>query len=41
MTAIEALQHAWIAEHCSDDGCSVANNVVQLKGRNLHFNKQQ
>lgn len=41
MTATEALQHPWIAAHCNDDGCSVANNVVQLKGRNLHLSKRQ
>lgn len=40
MTAPEALEHPWIKQHCTEDGCSVANNVVQLKGRNLRLFKQ-
>ncbi|BDA46230.1 Calcium-dependent protein kinase [Coccomyxa sp. Obi] len=39
MTAAEALEHPWITAHCNEDGCSVANNVVQLKGRNLRLSK--
>lgn len=41
MTAAAALEHPWITAHCNEDGCSVANNVVQLKGRNLHLSKNQ
>lgn len=41
MTAAAALEHPWITAHCNEDGCSVANNVVQLKGRNLRLTTNQ
>jgi calcium-dependent protein kinase len=37
MSAEAALAHPWIGQHCNEDGCSVANNVVHLAGRSSNL----
>lgn len=38
MSAEQALAHPWIAAHCNEEGCSVANNAVQRPRSSLHAN---